>query len=110
MFSHPVHNRSGRIPTRDRRGLRRNCERIDERLRVCASNIVKQLADQSAHERAWGLNSSNNLRDDFKPGCHVDGVEPVGHRQADILMSAEFEPQGKHAQGFLEGRFATQSN
>lgn len=77
------------------------------------ANVRKQVVDISSNIGMRGLNPGNDLlrvvnlrvttrrgillylRDDFKPCVHLDSREPATHGVANLIVCAEFEPEGQ---------------
>jgi hypothetical protein len=102
MLAHLGHNAlRDRLSARDVR-LGRDCERVDERLRVDAANVVEKANDELLDGLARRLDTGNDLGDDLEPDIDVDGGQTLGNGLVDTMLVAVCEPKREQTERVLQ--------
>ena len=60
------------------------------------------MVDVSSDVRAWRLDTSNDLRDDFEPRIDFNVGKARGHRMTDIIVCTVLEPKRQQSECVLQ--------
>jgi hypothetical protein len=86
VLAHCFHDASSRARTCTQIRLHGHCEWVDESLRMCPTNINKQVVNGFPHQPVWLIDTSDQLRHDFEPSVNAHGRDALLYIMRDFLV------------------------